>query len=114
LIAQHHRVFAPAGNPDRMECPRRSKPAHCAWHVQTFRDAFPPRCPYSTPDPLATLARMQDAAWGELVKSYADPSADRDVALDLLDQKETCTGCLECGLAHPVVRRLRRKVGLSA
>jgi len=57
---------------------------------------------------------MQDAGWAELGRDTADPSADRDGALDLLNQKECCMGCMERGLTHPVVRRLRRRAVLSA
>jgi len=96
-------------DPDCTSSLRRSKPAYCPWHEWTFRESFPPRCPCSTPDPLATLGRMQDAGWAELGKS---PAGDPDGALDLLDQRDTCSACLERGLAHPVVRRLRRTAGL--
>ncbi len=99
-------------DPDCTGSLRRFKPAYCPWHELSFREAFPPRCPCSTADPWATLARMQDAAWADLGKSPLDPSADHDAALDLLDQKDVCMGCLERGLAHPVVRRLRRRAGL--
>lgn len=90
-----------------------SKPAYCPWHRSSFREAFPPRCPCSTPNPVTTAARMQDAGWRELGKNHADPSADHEAARELLDQTETCIRCLERGLAHPVVRRLRRREGLT-
>jgi len=91
----------------------RSQAAFCPWHECGFREAFPARCPYSTPNPLAALTRMQNAGWIELGKGDADPSADRDSALDVLNQADCCRGCLERGLTHPVVRRLRRRAGLG-
>jgi len=99
---------------DHTATSRRNQPARCAWHAIAFREAFPPKCPLSTPNPVDALTRMKRAAWAELGGHDSDPSAERGEALDLLTQTEVCLGCLGTGLTHPVVLRLRRRAGLSA
>lgn len=78
--------------------------ARCELHGVNLVHRFPPRCPLSTPNPLATLARLQDAAQRVIGRGVCGP--EQSDALALLDATDTCLHCLDRILPHPTVRRL--------
>ena len=73
-------------------------------------DRLPRNCPFTTPNPLDTLTRLQDVAWRELGRG--DPGRDPDGALALLDRIDVCERCITRLAVHPTIRRLRRELGV--
>ena len=92
--------------------PRDRQPARCELHGVNLVHRFPPRCPLATPNPLATLGQLQGAAWRVLGRAVDDPELPE--ALELLDAKDVCKGCVDRILTHPTVRRLRTRKGVAA
>ncbi len=88
------------------------QPARCALHGINIVDRFPPRCSLATGNPLATIARLQDAAWTVIGRGVHD--SELPDALALLDQKDICLACLDRLLPHPTVRGLRTRTGVAA
>ncbi len=88
------------------------QPAHCELHDVHLVDRFPPRCPMATPNPLATLGQLQDAAWRVIGRLTDDPELPD--ALALVDQEEVCMACMDRIRTHPTVRRLRAGRGAAA
>ena len=84
----------------------------CELHHRNIVAEFPSRCPLATPNPLTTLGGLQDAAYRELGCGFGD-DADHGAALDLLDQLDTCSTCIDANMGHRTIRRLRRELGVS-
>ena len=100
------------GSPYDSGSGRDRQPAHCELHDINIVARFPSRCPLATPNPLATLGQLQDAAWRVLGRISDDPELPD--ALALLDQERVCMACLDRILTHPTVRRLRAGKGVAA
>ena len=96
---------------DRIPVHDRSQPARCELHGMNLVDRLPRNCPFTTPNPLDTLTRLQDVGWRELGRS--DPGRGSDESLALLDRIDVCEPCITRLVVHPTVRRLRRGKGVG-
>lgn len=93
-------------DPDYDTPPLRGRqPAYCELHGVNLVHRLPPRCPLSTADPLETLGKVGNAAWGVLGRGVHGPELPS--ALALLDATDVCTRCLDRLSGHPIVRQLR-------
>lgn len=90
----------------------RSPFPRCELHGINIVDRFPRRCPFGTPNPTATLARLQDIGWAAIGRGQ--DHEDFSEGLELLDRVDVCLACLDRLLTNRTVRRLRARLGLAA